>query len=392
VCNTWNGGVAHQGIQNANATAAFMVPGRNGTVWTATNESWRFTPAGLQASNLSYEWIDVNTGQVLGTGPTLSYFPTQNTKVTVNMTVIADCDTIEAGIRDTIDIIVTGDVQADFDVDIRLGCDNDSVVITNLSVSTAGGNPTYLWDFGDGTQSTAINPTHVYQQQGVYTIRLIASDNNCLDTLDKIVNLNHPVISNFVTFGMMNPPKPDSTCLGSPLSLQAGTSVPLNFITYDWDFGDGQTATLNTPNTTHNYNASGSYLVTLIVTDTLGCRDTSSRAIFVDNPPYVFFTPSPKEVCVGQPVFFSDTLAPFTKNFTWDFGDGKTLRNVHNPTYTWDVSNPSGYQVTLTGEYSVCPNAAHTEIIIVNDYPIVQLGPDTSICPGLTGSILLADY
>jgi hypothetical protein len=44
VCAGWNTGAAILGIQNANGTFAYTPPGRNGTQWTATNESWRFTP------------------------------------------------------------------------------------------------------------------------------------------------------------------------------------------------------------------------------------------------------------------------------------------------------------------------------------------------------------
>lgn len=45
LCTGWNGGYAIEGIQNANGTSAFVVPGRNyPTQWTATDEAWRFSP------------------------------------------------------------------------------------------------------------------------------------------------------------------------------------------------------------------------------------------------------------------------------------------------------------------------------------------------------------
>ena len=43
---------------------------------------------------------------------------------------------------------------------------------------------TYVWDFGDGTTSTALNPSHTYQNPGQYTVSLIANGGACgLDTL-----------------------------------------------------------------------------------------------------------------------------------------------------------------------------------------------------------------
>jgi gliding motility-associated-like protein len=127
----------------------------------------------------------------------------------------------------------------------------------------------------------------------------------------------------------------------------------------------------------------------LTVTDTLGCIDTFSHSVFVDNPPFVDFTASADKVCVGQPVFFSDTVAPFTVSFEWDFKDGKKLRDVHNPKHTWDLAG--NYNVTLTGEYKICPDMTVTKTIIVDAYPNVNIGPDTMMCPGLTGSITLTD-
>jgi gliding motility-associated-like protein len=42
----------------------------------------------------------------------------------------------------------------------------------------------YLWDFGDGTQSTQFEPTHLYEEEGVYNIQLISrTPEGCSDTL-----------------------------------------------------------------------------------------------------------------------------------------------------------------------------------------------------------------
>ncbi|GBL34667.1 hypothetical protein EMGBS15_02620 [Filimonas sp.] len=46
LCAGWNGGIAHEGIQNAAGTVAYMVPGRNGTQWAANDDAYRFTPNG----------------------------------------------------------------------------------------------------------------------------------------------------------------------------------------------------------------------------------------------------------------------------------------------------------------------------------------------------------
>jgi PKD repeat protein len=50
----------------------------------------------------------------------------------------------------------------------------------------------YLWDFGDGNSSTEKNPSHVYNEPGIFTVSLyVLSDKNCPDTLvlEKMINV-----------------------------------------------------------------------------------------------------------------------------------------------------------------------------------------------------------
>lgn len=397
VCTNWNGGVAHEGIQNANGTVAFMVPGRNGTQWTATDDSYRFTPNGAISGNFIYTWIDVNTGAILDTGSTLSYFPTTSTKVTVLCSVVTDCDTITAFNGDTVNVLVTGIVNADFKTKINLGCIDDTVKVTNTSTSTiTGANTQYFWDFGDGTNSTLKNPPpHVYLNQSPsptlplpYTITLIVSDNGCIDTMTKLVDLNHPINASYFASSGANI---DAACLGDSIFFDASPSTPVGgFLNYLWYFGDGSSINKGTfSNTTYLYQNSGNFLSQLIVTDSLGCKDTMSKNIFIENTPYNDFDFSDNSVCIGQPVYFFDTMDAHHQNFIWDFADGSTLTNVHSPSHSW--VNSGNYPVTLTTTYKYCLPKTSTKNITVEDFPFVNLGADTSICPGLTGSILLAN-
>lgn len=380
LCAGWNSGTAHQGIQNAAGTVAFMVPGRNGTQWTANNDSYRFTPAGLGGNTLSYVWKELPGGNVLGTGPTLSFFPPANTQVTVEMTVTTNCDTLVAALGDTMDIIVTGEVTSGFTYDIHLGCEKDTVIFNNTSVSSAGGTPFYVWSFGDGISSSQTSPTHIYNTQDTFRVRLIASDNGCFDTTEVLIDLRHPIVSTFTT-------QDDSICVGTQ-TIMTSASIPAGIVTHSWNMGDGTIINSGTtPLQSHTYSAAGIYTITLIVTDTLGCSDTSTRVVFVDALGYANFTMTDSTLCVGEPVFFDDTLSANTISFEWDFGDGKKLANVHNPTHTWDAMG--NYNVVLISKYKVCPDIVVQKPVIIDNFPVVNLGPDTSICPGLTGSLTL---
>ena len=63
-------------------------------------------------------------------------------------------------------------VLADFNV--NTACAGISTTVNNTS--TASGNATYNWNFGDQATSTQQNPQHTFSQSGLYTITLIVTD------------------------------------------------------------------------------------------------------------------------------------------------------------------------------------------------------------------------
>ena len=54
-CTTWIAGNGLVGIQNSAGALAYVPPGRNTGSWSATNEAWRFTPAGASTTQLNWQ-------------------------------------------------------------------------------------------------------------------------------------------------------------------------------------------------------------------------------------------------------------------------------------------------------------------------------------------------
>ncbi len=79
----------------------------------------------------------------------------------------------------------------DFDFTIT----NQNVEFNNLSKNI----DSLLWDFGDGDTSTAINPNHLYVQNGVYTVTLITYKGVCSETVSNEVNINTIGIDDIIT-------------------------------------------------------------------------------------------------------------------------------------------------------------------------------------------------
>ncbi|MCI4669985.1 MAG: PKD domain-containing protein [Bacteroidia bacterium] len=135
-------------------------------------------------------------------------------------------------------------------------------------------NPTYSWDFGDGTISNLANPVHVYNDPDLNQVRV------CLESIDE--NGCKTLICNDIMLE-------DSTCsLNFTHSLNPNSTyvefeafpVGIPPFEYRWDFGDGGVATLGNPG--YFYPEVGEYEACLTVTDALGCSTRLCKNIAVD--------------------------------------------------------------------------------------------------------------
>jgi len=142
--------------------------------------------------------------------------------------------------------------------------------------NTSTGNFTNsYWDFGDGNTSTQTHPYHVYTSPGTYYVSLLITDNltGCSDTLVFMLVVQGMGGNCQASFTVST----DST--GTAVFVGSATT---NAVTWDWDFGDGNTGTGQT--VTHVYGQSGNYWACLTITDANGCTDTYCGAVYVPNP------------------------------------------------------------------------------------------------------------
>lgn len=75
--------------------------------------------------------------------------------------------------------------------------------------NTSSHATSYHWDFGDGQNSTEVNPIHHYSANGTYNIRLIAIDSCDTDTLNMQITCNNagmpePVNNHFLVKNLNN--------------------------------------------------------------------------------------------------------------------------------------------------------------------------------------------
>ncbi len=220
------------------------------------------------------------------------------------------------------------------------GCSGTVVTFTNTTAPVAN---TYFWNFGNtltlADTSLATNPTYTYPALGTYTVTLIVNKGTaCADTAIKIVYVSS-VTANFTSN--------TAGCIGLPVTFKDGsTSAAGSSITnWSWKFGDAGTSALQNP--THIYNTAGTFTVTLVVTSSVGCKDSIKHIVTIQNTPVLNFTAN--GLCKGKTITFTNSTAPAANTYFWDFGDGTTLADTSlttNPTYTYPATGT--YTVTLT--------------------------------------------
>ncbi|MCB0787884.1 MAG: PKD domain-containing protein, partial [Flavobacteriales bacterium] len=153
----------------------------------------------------------------------------------------------------------------------------------------------------------------------------------------------------------------------------AFTNTSINAVTHFWDLGDGTTTNQATP-PPHHYGSPGDYVVSLTVTNALGCTDTRTDTVHVFDPPQVGI--GAQDVCFGQPVQFLDQTQTAALNpvvqWAWDFGDGGT-DTVQDPLHTFAAAG--AYTVSLIATTLHCSGSG-TQNVLVEAPPVAAFSPD----------------
>jgi len=232
-------------------------------------------------------------------------------------------------------ITVYSPVVANFTANPASGIAPLTVNFTNTS---SGDYSSFNWEFGDGSTSTAVNPSHVYSSSGVYTVTLTASGLGGTDQQSSYIYVYEPVNANFS---------------GAPMSGIAPLNVSFtnlssgDFSSSLWDFGDGSTSSETNP--THHYLTGGIYDVSLTVSG-LGGTDNETRQAYVTiyNPSEAQFEGTPSSGVFPLVVNFSNLSSGDYDVLSWNFGDGE-ISSLENPEHIYTAEGTYSVSLTLNG-------------------------------------------
>ncbi|MCC7331115.1 MAG: M4 family metallopeptidase [Flavobacteriales bacterium] len=308
---------------------------------------------------------------------------------------------------------------SDFDACITSSCSIPYTV--NFNNTSVNGN-TFAWDFGDGGNSTIMNPSHTYTSFGTYTVELFADGGpSCgSDTTTKIAFIT--IDSNLACTELMptSGSKTLTSCSGTlydsggPCSLYGPNQtsqvtisptgagkVHLNFTFFNVEEGDQGGTICNYDNMkiydgpTTSSPLIGTYCNNNLPPATISSTSSSITIWFMADPglelsgyqidwtcdlpslaPNTDFAVDMDTTCTGV-VKFTDLTANGASTWFWEFGDGNTS-TLQNPSHTY--SNPGLYNVKLTATNIVGSDSVTKTNFVFVDMPAVPVVIGDSIC------------
>ena len=264
------------------------------------------------------------------------------------------------GCSDDISQVITVDkAEPMFALNPNYGCAEPFVVSFAPMVNRT--DVMYEWDFDDDSTSTMATVVHEYfadnespyHENGEFVFNptlTVTTASGCVDSSTQELILDIP-LARFM---------PDTVSGCAPLTVELSDSSrsTLDVINYEWIYGNGETANFSTPDP-HNFTftEAGEFDVQLVITNTLGCVDTSfSIRVEVGNRITPDFTTDRTEACQGEPITFTDN----SNSDLIDEWHYYTNNNVSshcfddaNPTIPFE-SSAGSFGVTMVVGYNGC--------------------------------------
>jgi PKD repeat protein len=263
---------------------------------------------------------------------------------------------------------------------------------------TSTGSPTsWQWSFGDSATSTAKNPSHTYTAVGSYNVTLTVSNSSTSNSVTQTISVlpSSALVASFTY-------SPASPIVGQAVQFtDTSTGIPAS---WQWDFGDGSSATVQNPG--HTYAAAGSYLATLTIRTGSSLNNTS-KTITVGNSNTITAS-SPSFADVSAAIALAnpgDTIVVPAGTATWSSqltitkpikiigaGVGNTIINLGSGLRSFVYSPARGTTTPFrfSGFQFNCNNNAHGFLLGKSDtsyskYPITNVRVDHCAFYGTVG-------
>jgi len=263
----------------------------------------------------------------------------------------------------------------------------------NPGVTNIGATAIWLWNFGDGTTSAVMNPTHLFPAIGEYDVSLTATD-----TLGHVKSVIHHVIVAQYPVSFFGSSIPN--CSNELVNFNDLSHTLYGYIAeWIWNYGDGSANDTiqfpDQPNVSHLFNAAGTFNVTLSITNSFGCTTEKTLPVEVIEAPIANF--QNVDYCSGLETKFRDASYANgpgnTVQYWWNFGDPSTgMDNYSDKKDATHIFSAQGtYQVMhVVRNFNNCTDTIVKKVIILDQIPVdfvhgftcldskTSFGPDTT--------------
>lgn len=241
-------------------------------------------------------------------------------------------------------------------------CLGQTTTFTSGATITSGTISSEQWRYNDNTTAFGNQVSRVFNTPAEYSIVLIVmSDQGCVDSLSRSLTIA-PTPNLSLTVTNATGCEPFTPEFSNTSTVLTGTITG-----YEWDFGDGNTATGLSP--THTYPNAGLYTVTLMAETDAGCRDTLvyGTQIDVQPKPLAAFSFTPEVPSLLYPdISLLNESSPDAQTFEWSITDGSqfSTRDVNHT-----FAEPGDYIATLIAiAANGCRDTSVQDIYVKQDF------------------------
>ncbi|MBX7242955.1 MAG: gliding motility-associated C-terminal domain-containing protein [Bacteroidia bacterium] len=402
ICASWNGGgLAIHGIQNQGGTQAFAVPGRNNTVFAASNDAWQFTPSG-GAANFTLNWYQ--NGNLIGSGNnTVQVCPSTQTDYVAEVVYNGCAGQNPVTVYDTTTIyILNGGISSSSTNVTCFGAADGTATVTytgspvttyswspNVSTTAQASNlapGTYIVNVNDPGGCTGADTIQITEPPQL-TVAMSGTDASCAG----VSNGTAQVVANggtgtYTYTWNTNPPQYTSSIQNLSSGMYSVTVVDANNCSVSGSFTVNQPQALtfsvtNTPETCGNANGTATATIsggtspysyswntnpaqltqiatglvagtyTIYIQDAQGCTVSASTTITMDSPVAIQAVNTVDVLCNGgntgsAVVVTQGGVQPFTFNWTTPSFSGNTAANTPAGNYSVTVTDSNGCAAT----------------------------------------------
>ncbi|NQU66512.1 MAG: PKD domain-containing protein, partial [Candidatus Marinimicrobia bacterium] len=210
--------------------------------------------------------------------------------------------------------------------------------VATFTVSYTPVNPgdVIAWNFGDSGSGSGSPVSHTYVNNGTYNLSVTVTNNSGSGSATGIVYISNvsPTVTQFTI--------PTTGLEGQSLTFTGAGTDPgtQDVLTYTWQFGDGNSAVGST--VTHAYidEGTGTYTVTLLITDGQGGNGSQTGTISISN--------------VNPVISQLNYISPSNESSVIEFGANVTDAGTSDVfTYDWNYGDGSAHKIYTTGNYVV---------------------------------------